>query len=310
MITPSTNYKYKKGQLLQADLNGIIQEDSTLYAWYQLQNFSDQPTVGPVSFVQPDDMIKRPVFIHSLGSIQDPLQKRTLEYYDLLASDLAEFGVEVWVISNEAELPVQHAKRVAPQELVWLNNFSIKMPTAALEMKSGVDPVPTFSALFDEKGNSIRIWNSPDPLNKPEPQEIKSLVFAHLFDQRDGSALRPFNSLNDFENYVLVKKGTERAFSGEYYDYKADGLYQCRRCNAPLYFSIDKFDSHCGWPSFDDEIAGSVVRTTDADGSRTEITCSNCGGHLGHVFLGEGFTEKNTRHCVNSVSIKFKPLTK
>ena len=118
------------------------------------------------------------------------------------------------------------------------------------------------------------------------------------------------NKLTPEEEDVIIKKGTEPPFTGKYENFFEDGTYICRQCGTPLYRSASKFHSGCGWPSFDEEIADSVKRLTDRDGKRTEIVCSGCGGHLGHVFEGEAFTPKNSRHCVNSISIDFIPEQK
>jgi methionine-R-sulfoxide reductase len=119
-----------------------------------------------------------------------------------------------------------------------------------------------------------------------------------------------YNTLTPEEEQIIVHKGTELPFTGEYDDHWEKGTYVCRRCNSVLYRSDNKFDAHCGWPSFDDEVPGAVKRLPDSDGIRTEITCANCGAHLGHVFEGEQLTKKNIRHCVNSISLRFVPAKK
>jgi peptide methionine sulfoxide reductase msrA/msrB len=126
-------------------------------------------------------------------------------------------------------------------------------------------------------------------------------------NKEDGSVNPYYRTLTPKEKWVMINKGTERPFTGTYDDFFEPGIYVCKQCGTPLYKSADKFNSGCGWPSFDDEIPGAVLRTPDPDGMRTEITCSTCGAHLGHVFLNEGFTDKNTRHCVNSISLQFIP---
>ena len=168
--------------------------------------------------------------------------------------------------------------------------------TAGLSSETELTPALTLVA--DDKGAE----QPPATINKRKKT---------VTGKKEGEV--EYNKLTPEEARVILRKGTERAFTGEYTDTKDPGTYICRRCNAALYHSATKFESHCGWPSFDDEIKGAVKHRRETDGTgRVEIVCANCGGHLGHVFFGEGYTTKNTRHCVNSVSMRFiaegKPL--
>lgn len=136
---------------------------------------------------------------------------------------------------------------------------------------------------------------------------ISIIYFTTMSENSFSQEKLKFNDLTKAESAVINDKGTERPFIGKYTDFKGKGTYICRKCGAALYYSTDKFESDCGWPSFDNEIKGAVVRFPDPDGMRTEIECANCGAHLGHVFTGEHLTSKNVRHCVNSISLEFVP---
>lgn len=186
---------------------------------------------------------------------------------------------------------------MSQKKLVWL--------VGAVTVLAGV--VVGLSGLRQRSSESVQVTHVVAPADDDEKGTDKN-TSAKKKKAMDKEDEVEYNKLTPFEANVILRKGTEPAFRGEYTDLEEAGTYVCRRCNAPLYESTSKFHSGCGWPSFDDEIKGAVKKQLEKDGTRRiEIVCNNCNGHLGHVFAGEGFTKKDTRHCVNSVSMKFIP---
>lgn len=247
-----------------------------------------------------------------MSDVTDPGVMTVIEGDSIADEPNAEPNAETNAMATEPEPVVAAAVTDEPATKESATEESAAEESAAEESateESATEETPAETAPIEEPVVEQSVGDEPgidEPAAENPPKEDKAMSEKEgkEFSQKVIEA-DEYNDLNSKEQYVLLQKGTERAGIGEYTDNKAKGIYICRRCNAALYKSDSKFDSHCGWPSFDDEIPGRVERLPDADGLRTEIICKNCGGHLGHVFFGEGFTAKDTRHCVNSISMRF-----
>jgi methionine-R-sulfoxide reductase len=222
---------------------------------------------------------------------------------DQSAEDIERYAIKIWDLKRTAQYGSDHynEKRLRIESVELRSDHrTVRLRIADLKPTWGMEIV---CRLKNQDGKEFRrvIHNSIHNFGSEQPEENKAMQE----QEQQRSVVGSYNKLNDQAAYVILQQGTEPPGPGGFTMTKDPGTYICRQCNARLYHANDKFDSHCGWPSFDDEIEGAVRRRPDVDGNRTEIICANCDGHLGHVFLGEMLTKKNTRHCVNSISMKF-----